>query len=67
MRPPEAPSGCPMAIAPPCRLTISGSTAQASMQASDWAAKASFSSTADTSSHLMPARASARLAASTGA
>ena len=60
MRPPEAPSGWPMAMAPPCLLTIAGSMSQASMQASDWAAKASLSSTAATSSQVMPARASAR-------
>src|SRR5690606_6101229 len=55
-RPPEAPSGWPMAIAPPLTLTIPGSTSQASTQASDCTAKASFSSTAPTSDQPMPAR-----------
>ena len=56
-----------MAIAPPLVLTISGSTFQASTQASDCTANASLSSTAATSAQAMPARASARSAASTGA
>ena len=67
MRPPEAPSGWPIAIAPPLALTISGSTFQASTQASDWTANASLSSTAETSAQVIPARASAFSAASTGA
>ena len=67
IRPPEAPSGCPMAIAPPLALTIPGSTFHASTHASDCTANASLSSTADTSAQVMPARASARSAASTGA
>ena len=56
-----------MAIAPPRALTISGSIPQASMQASDCTANASFSSTAPTSDQPMPARRSACSAASTGA
>ena len=67
MRVPDAPSGCPMAIAPPRVLTMSGSSFQASRQTSDWTANASLSSTAPTSSQPIPAAASARLAASTGA
>ena len=67
IRPPEAPSGWPIAIAPPLVLTISGSMPQASTQASDCTANASLSSTAPTSAQPMPARASARSAASTGA
>ena len=59
IRPPDAPSGWPMAIAPPRVLTISGSMSQASMQASDCTANASLSSTAPTSAQPMPARASA--------
>ena len=66
-RVPDAPSGWPMAIAPPHAFTISGSTPHASVQASAWAANASFSSTAATSFHVMPARVRARFAASTGA
>ena len=57
IRPPEAPSGWPIAIAPPRALTISGSTFQASTQASDCTANASLSSTAPTSAQPMPARA----------
>ena len=67
MRVPDAPSGWPIAIAPPWALTIAGSMSQALTQASDCAANASLSSTAPTSSQPMPARFSARLAASTGA
>src|SRR4051812_32461570 len=66
-RAPDAPSGWPIAIAPPRVLTRSGSTCQASMHARDWTANASFSSTAPTSDHPMPAAAKARSAASTGA
>jgi hypothetical protein len=39
MRVPDAPSGWPIAIAPPWALTIAGSMPQALMQASAWAAK----------------------------
>ena len=68
IRPPEAPSGWPIAIAPPLALTISGSIlSSASTQASDCTANASLSSTAATSAQAIPARASARSAASTGA
>jgi hypothetical protein len=67
IRPPEAPSGCPIAIAPPRLLTISGSIGHASRQASDCTANASLSSTAPTSDQPMPALANARLAACTGA
>ena len=67
MRVPEAPSGWPMAIAPPCRFTIVGSMPQALMQARDCAANASLSSTAPTWSQPMPAFARALFAASTGA
>ena len=66
MRAPDAPSGCPMAIAPPNALTFSGSTGQLFTHASDCAAKASLSSTRSTSSHVMPARFRAMFAASTG-
>src|SRR5262249_27778753 len=45
-RPPEAPSGWPMAMAPPLVLTISGSTFHASRHTRDWTANASLSSTA---------------------
>ena len=66
-RPPDAPSGWPIAIAPPLTFTRSGSSSVHSpTQASDWAAKASLSSTASTSPQVIPARLSARLAASTG-
>ena len=67
MRVPDAPSGCPIAIAPPLVFTISGSMPHASTHASDCTANASFSSTADTSDQVIPARASARSAASIGA
>ena len=68
IRAPEAPSGCPIAIAPPRMLTFAGSSSgQPARQASDCDAKASFSSTTSTSSQPIPALASARLAASTGA
>ena len=50
-----------------CGLTLSGSSSfHSARQASDCAANASLSSTTSTSSQLMPARLSARLAASTG-
>ncbi len=56
-----------MAIAPPCWLTIAGSSSGHSRrQASDCAAKASLSSTAAMSPQPMPARRSAVRAASTG-
>ena len=55
-----------MAIAPPRVFTISGSTCQASRQASDCTANASLSSTAPTSAQPIPAAARARSAASTG-
>ena len=45
MRAPVAPSGWPSAMAPPSILTLAGSSSRSRMQASDWAAKASFSST----------------------
>lgn len=61
------PEGWPIAIAPPQAFTISGSTPQASVQARDWAAKASLSSTAATSFQPIPARDRARFTASTGA
>ena len=64
--PPDAPSGWPMAIAPPKALTFSGSIGHAFTHASDCAAKASLSSTRSTSSQVMPARLSALFAASTG-
>ena len=52
-RAPEAPSGWPIAIAPPLALTFSGSSSgQPARQASDCEAKASFSSTA---SDVVPA------------
>ena len=50
MRAPEQPSGWPSAIAPPLALTISSSSPRSRMQASDWEAKASLSSTASRSS-----------------
>src|SRR3954447_237703 len=62
-RAPDAPSGWPIAIAPPRVLTRSGSTFQASRQASDWTAKASLSSTAPTSDQPTPAAPRARAAA----
>src|SRR4051812_44524874 len=66
-RAPEHPSGCPMAIAPPCGLTSSGSrSGQLARQANDWAANASLSSIVVTSEQVRPAFASARLTASTG-
>lgn len=42
MRAPEAPSGCPMAIAPPLTLLFSGSRPRAFATARYWGAKASF-------------------------
>ncbi len=52
-RAPEAPSGWPIAIAPPLMLTFAGSrSGQPLRQASDCEAKASFSSTASTSSQV---------------
>ena len=42
---PVAPSGCPKASAPPSILTLLGSIFKSFMQASDWDAKASLSST----------------------
>ena len=56
MRAPEQPSGWPSAIAPPSALTISSSSPRSRMQASDWEAKASLSSTASRSSIVQPAR-----------
>jgi hypothetical protein len=67
IRPPEAPSGWPMAITPPLALTSFGSIRQAWMQASDWTAKASFSSTAPMSDQLRPVRRKAFSVAYTGA
>ena len=54
-------------MAPPLVLTMSGSTFQRSTHARDCTANASLSSTAATSSQVMPARARAWLTASTGA
>ncbi len=66
-RAPEAPSGWPIAIAPPSTFTRSGSSCgQAARQASDCAANASLSSSTDTSSQPMPAALSARSTACTG-
>ena len=56
-----------MAIAPPRVLTIAGSIRHASRQARDCTANASLSSTAPMSDQAIPAAASARSAASTGA
>lgn len=42
MRAPDAPSGCPMAIAPPLTLLFSGSRPRAFATARYWGAKASF-------------------------
>ena len=42
MRAPEAPRGCPMAIAPPLTLLFSGSSPRALATARYWGAKASF-------------------------
>lgn len=42
MRVPEAPRGCPMAIAPPLTLLFSGSSPRALATARYWGAKASF-------------------------
>lgn len=45
MRAPEAPRGCPMAIAPPLTLLFSGFSPRALEQARNWGAKASFTCT----------------------
>ena len=66
MRAPEDPSGCPSAMAPPQVLTLSVSSPSSRMQASDWEAKASFSSTASTSSMDQPVRSSTFRVAGTG-
>ena len=55
-RAPVHPSGCPRAIAPPFTFTRAGSSSSSRMQASDWAANASFSSTRSTSSMESPVR-----------
>ena len=59
IRAPEQPSGWPSAIAPPLRLTRSGSRPSSRMQASDCDANASLSSVRSRSATVSPARASA--------
>src|SRR5690606_21319071 len=56
---PVAPKGWPSAIAPPRGLILSGSSSRSRMTASDWAAKASFSSIQSRSCWRMPLAASA--------
>ena len=53
-RAPDAPSGCPRAIAPPLGFTRAGSRPSSSMQATDWLAKASLSSTTSRSAGGQP-------------
>ena len=63
---PVAPSGWPMAMAPPFTLTLSCGTPSSRMKRMGTAAKASFTSNRSIWSMVMPARASAFLAAGTG-
>mmetsp|Transcript_16556 Transcript_16556/g.52805 ORF Transcript_16556/g.52805 Transcript_16556/m.52805 type:complete len:322 (+) Transcript_16556:61-1026(+) len=66
MRAPEAPSGCPSAIAPPLLLVIARSRPSSFSQARYWAAKASLISTRVMSASVRLARRSASLIAGTG-
>src|ERR1051326_4861786 len=54
-RVPEAPIGCPMAIAPPLTLTLAGSQPRSLLTAQACAANASFASTRSRSSTFQPA------------
>ena len=54
-RPPEAPIGWPIAMAPPFTFTISGSQPMSLLTASAWAAKASLASTRSRSWTFQPA------------
>src|SRR5664280_866727 len=67
-RAPLMPSGCPSAMAPPLGLTCSASSGSPSCRstASDWAAKASFSSTTSRSLMPIPALPSSLRVAGTG-
>ncbi len=66
MRAPEAPIGCPSAIAPPLTLTLSCGNCNSRFTAIDCAAKASFNSKISTSSITLLERFKALRIASTG-
>src|SRR4029077_10538047 len=66
MRAPVAPSGWPMAVAPPSRLVLAQSIFRSSIQASACTAKASFSSMTSISPIVRPARFRAFCVAATG-
>src|SRR5688572_18541112 len=55
MRPPDAPIGCPIAIAPPLTFTLDVSQPRPLFTAQAWAAKASFDSMRSRSAALQPA------------
>src|SRR5689334_20132075 len=55
MRPPDAPMGWPMAMAPPLTLTLDVSQPSPLFTAQAWAAKASFDSIRSRSAALQPA------------
>src|SRR5439155_1226702 len=65
-RAPLLPSGWPSAIAPPLTFTFSSSMPSSRMHASDWDAKASFSSTTPMSAGCRPAFSSAFRVEGTG-
>src|ERR1019366_418543 len=75
IRAPDAPTGCPMAMAPPSAFVLSRSAASAAVsspeslfvETSDTAAKASFISTRSREARGSPARTSAHSAAAAGA
>ena len=66
MRAPDIPIGWPIAIAPPLRLTFSGSTPSSRVEANATAAKASLISITSSCSVEMPSRAMAFLMALAG-
>ncbi len=67
IRAPVIPNGWPRAIAPPWVLSLSSSIPHSAMIGITWAAKASLSSTASTSSIVIPARSRTFLIAPIGA
>ena len=66
MRAPEAPIGCPMAIAPPFTLTLLVSQPISLLTAQACAANASLISSRSSSAAFQPARCSALVEAGTG-
>ena len=55
IRAPDAPTGCPIEMAPPLTFTLSMSNPSSRATAMDWAAKASLASTRSISSMVRPA------------